>query len=129
MKDIRNIENVSWTWLGNTTEKDFQVSKLYNNFIQSYTTVFELQKNAVENVDKFLTLRCFIFIFYFFRKRRLPDNVWVIFYVQFRGKSRLKFIYFISSLWPVFFIQFLFSPNDSPCFLFHLKSSFCFWDI
>ena len=95
MKDIRNIENVSWTWLGNTTEKDFQVSKLYNNFIQSYTTVFELQKNAVKNVDKFLTLRCFIFIFYFFRKRRLPDNVWVIFYVQFRGKSRLKFIYFI----------------------------------
>lgn len=30
-------ENVSKTWLGNTAEEWFQVSKLYNNFIQRYS--------------------------------------------------------------------------------------------
>ena len=30
-------KNVSRTWLSNTTEKGFQISKLYNNFTQSYS--------------------------------------------------------------------------------------------
>lgn len=37
-------ENVSKTWFGNTAEEWFQVSKLYNNFIQGYS--IQIKKNC-----------------------------------------------------------------------------------